>query len=335
MDLLSVMVILILAFAVTNLVGFWYLNKKTVQPSASQQSLDLLSQWASEIRSGLDRQSDMIAHQLSTANETLHRRLDSTAQLLRLLNKDLGGVHEIGQQMRDFQHIFRAPQLRGKLGERMMNEILFQIMPHSMVKLQHRFSNGVLVDALLTLEQGTLCIDAKFPMENFHKAAQAPNSELSAAYQKEFYRDVRRHLETVRSKYIVPTEGTLDFALVYVPSEAIYYEILRHDRLLYEAEAQNILLVSPHTLYYVLRLILYGLYSQKLEQTAAEVLRHLNGLQAATAETIKELGILIGHLSNAKNSSERLQRRMEDLAGKIEGMTFLRKEEQQRQTAGP
>lgn len=328
MYLLSVIVIGILVLVI-NLLGFWYLEKKSAQPAAAQQSLDLLSQWANEIRSGLDRQSDMIARQLATANDTLHQRLDSTAQLLRLLNKDLGGVHEIGQQMRDFQHIFRAPQLRGKLGERMMNEILFQVMPHSMVKLQHRFKNGVVVDALLTLEQGTLCIDAKFPMENFQKASQAPNSELSDAYRKEFYRDVRRHIETVRSKYLIPTEGTLDFAVVYVPSETVYYEILQHERLLREAEDQNVLLVSPHTFYYLLRLILYGLYSQKLEKTAAEVLQHLNGLQSATAETLKELGTLMAHLNNAKNSSERVQRRMEDLSGKIEGMTFLKREEQQ------
>lgn len=326
---IHVVYISLLTLVIVVVIGFYYYHKRLAQVTSSQpsqDSLNLLSQWASEIRSGMDRQSEMISRQLVNANEALHQRLESTTQLLRLLNKDLGEVHQVGQQMRDFQHFFRAPQLRGKLGEQLMSEILFQIIPHSFIKLQHRFQSGAVIDALLMLEQGSISIDAKFPLENFQKSSQAATPELAALYQKEFYKDVRRHIEAVRSKYILPDEGTLDFAVLYVPSETLYYEILQHDKLVREAESQNVLLVSPHSFYYLLRLFLYGLYSKKLEKTAVEVMQHINSLQTGATEILRELGTLINHLNNAKNSGERVQHRIQALAGKIEDMTYFNKD---------
>lgn len=293
----------------------------------ASELINLVSNWISDLRSGMDRQSEIISRQLFSAGEAMNQRLESTAHLLRLVNKDLGEIHQVGEQMRDFQNFFRTPQLRGKLGEQMLNELLYQMIPRSLIKLQHRFTNGAIIDALLVLDQGMLAIDAKFPMENIQKAFKAPSDDLASSYRKEFFKDVHRHIQVVHTKYIQPQEGTLDFAVIYVPSETIYYEILQNDKLLREAEESNILLVSPHSFFYLLRLIVQGLYSSKLEKSAATVLQHTQALQIGSADLLKELSTLVTHLNNAKNSCDRVLYRADNLAGKIEEMTLLKQDE--------
>ncbi len=294
-----------------------------LKSSSDRDSWSVLSQWLGDIRSGMDRNSDLLNKQLSRTNASINQRLDNTAQLLRLLNKDLGLVHEVGQQMRDFQHFFRSPKLRGKLGEQLMTEILFSVLPQSSLRLQHRFQSGYTVDALVVLEHGKIPIDAKFPMENYQKAHHAPKEELVAMYKKEFFRDIKKHIASVSSKYIVPAEGTLDFVVLYVPSETLYYEIITNDFIIRESERHNVLMVSPNTFFYFLRLLLTGLYNQRLEKTAARILQHMNGLRTLSSELSKELNTLMLHINNTKNASDRLNNRFLDMERKIEELLYL------------
>ncbi len=318
------LLLLVLAFILAAVLLF--LLYKPRSTAGEKDLLTLFSQWSGELRSSMERQSELIARQMAIANDNLNQRLESTTQLLRLLNKDLGEVHEIGRQMQDFQRFFRAPQLRGRIGERLMSEILLQIIPASHVKLQHRFSNGVMVDALILLQQGSLPIDCKFPLENLQRALGTEDAEAASSFQKEFYRDVRRHIEAVRAKYIRPSEGTLDFAVMYVPSETIYYEILQQEELVRTAEEQNVLMVSPHSFYYLLKLILYGLYSSRWEKTAAALMQRLSALQVSARETQREMATLSAHLNNAKNAGDRLQQRLAELAHTINEIAYHQQE---------
>ncbi len=292
----------------------------------TDESRELLLQWLAEMRAGLDRNTDIINRQLSHANEALNQRLDSTAQLLRLLNKDLGQVHEVGEQMRDFQQFFRTPKIRGKIGEQIMNEILREVLPGAAYKLQHRFGNGAIVDALLQLESGGIAIDAKFPLENFQKAVHAPSPELMQSFKNQFWRDVRKHIDAISKKYILPAEGTLDFAVMYIPSETLYYEIISNDELIAETEKKSVLLVSPNSFYYFLRLVLVGLYSHKIEKTAALVMQHLKTLQQNGEELANEMSTLMTHLNNSRNSSERLYHKIQDLQRRLEDIKEIENE---------
>ncbi len=284
----------------------------------TDESRELLLQWLGEMRAGLDRNTDIINRQLSHANEALNQRLDSTAQLLRLLNKDLGQVHEVGEQMRDFQHFFRSPKIRGKIGEHIMSEILRKVLPGAAYKLQYRFGNGVIVDALLQLEAGDIAIDAKFPLENFQKAVHASTPELAASFKKQFRRDVLKHVDAISKKYILPAEGTLDFAVMYIPSETLYYEIINDDELIAEAEKKSVLLVSPNSFYYFLRLVLVGLYSYRIEKTAALVMQHLKTLQQNGQELANEMSTLMTHLNNSRHTGERVYHKIRDLQTRLD-----------------
>lgn len=290
----------------------------TLESLKADDSRELLLQWLAEMRNGLDRNTDMMNRQLAHANETLNQRLDSTAQLLRLLNKDLGQVHEVGEQMRDFQNFFRSPKIRGKIGEHIMSEILRQVLPARSFDLQHRFNSGVIVDALVQLQSGGIPIDAKFPLENFQKAAAASSPELMQSFKNQFWRDVRKHFDSISKKYILPSEGTLDFAVMYVPSETLYYEMLTNDELISEAEKKNVLIVSPNSFYYFLKLVLVGLFSHKIEKTAALVLKNLRMLQRDGESLSGEMSTLLTHLNNSRNSGERLYHKIGELQRRLQ-----------------
>jgi len=315
----------------TSIIGFiillFYLQnrriERTLENITTDDSRELLLQWLAEMRSGIDRNADMMSRQLSHANETLNQRLDSTAQLLRLLNKDLGQVHQVGEQMRDFQHFFRSPKMRGKIGEQIMAEILQQVLPRATFKLQHRFGTGAIVDALVQLEAGAVAIDAKFPLENFQKAVHALSPEQAQSFKNQFWRDVRKHIDAIHNKYILPQEGTLDFAVMYIPSETLYYEILTNDELVKKAEKQNILFVSPNTFYYFLKLILVGLFSRRIEKTAARVLQQLKALQKNSKSMSDEMRTLLTHLGNSRHSSERLDQKIQELQRRLEEISDI------------
>ena len=300
----------------------FYLQSKrldrTIDALNTDDSRELLLQWLGEMRAGIDRNSEMVNRQLSQSNESLNQRLDSNAQLLRLLNKDLGQVHEVGEQMRDFQQFFRSPKMRGKIGEHLMSEILQQILPRAVFQLQYRFNTGAIVDAIVQLEAGDIAIDAKFPLENFQKAAHASSADLMQGHKNQFWRDVRKHIDAISKKYILPSEGTLDFAVMYVPSETLYYEIITNEDIIAEAEHKSVLIVSPNSFYYFLKLLLVGLFGHKIEKTAALVLQHLKALQHHGEGLSTEMSTLLTHLNNSRNSSERIYHKIQDLQRKLE-----------------
>lgn len=317
--IISVLLILLLIYL------YYIQNRKlhTILANLPENSSQLILQWLNEMRAGMDRNTDLINRQLSDANNALNQRLDSTAQLLRLLNNDLGQVHQIGQQMRDFQHFFRTPKIRGRLGEQIMEELLFQVLPRSVVSTQHRFQGGQIVDALIKVESGAIPVDAKFPLENYQKAQHAAQEDAAQSFYKEFKRDVKRHIHNTSSKYIQPGEGTLDFAVMYIPSNTLYYEILSDDELLQEAESKNVLCVSPNSFYYFLKLILAGLYSHKIEKTAAFIMQHVSALAQNVQDISREISTLLTHIHNSSNSGMRLANRVQALEKKLENLLYM------------
>src|SRR5206468_9986502 len=135
-----------------------------------------------------------------------------------------GQMNEIGRNMRELQEFLKSPKLRGNIGEQVLKDLISQIFPKNSFYLQHQFKSGDKVDAAIKTDAGILPIDSKFPMENFQKFNKSQTDEEKVHYQKEFARDVKKHIDAISKKYILPEEGTMDFALMYVPSESVYYE---------------------------------------------------------------------------------------------------------------
>ena len=157
-------------------------------------------------------------------------RLDSTTRVVTDVQRGLGElseatrkVYEVGRDVASLQDILRAPKLRGGLGEFLLGDLLAQVLPPSHFTLQHGFRSGERVDAVVRLGMGLVPVDAKFPLEDFRRLLEAADDDARARARKAFAQRVRKHVDDVAGKYILPDEGTYDFALMYVPAENVYY----------------------------------------------------------------------------------------------------------------
>ncbi len=246
--------------------------------------------------------SDEILEYLKTTNVRLNEqgksfndRLDNAARVIGEVQKNIGEFSEIGRGMKELQDFLRSPKLRGNIGEQVLKDMLSQFLPKQSFKLQYQFKSGDKVDAAVFTSAGIIPIDSKFPMENFRKLINDPS------VKSEFERDVKKHIDAISKKYILTEEGTVDYALMYVPSEAIYYEIANNEDLFDYASGRRVLPVSPTTFYAYLKAILMSFEGQKIEAQAKEILSSLRAIGKDYKKTEENLNILQKHLTNAYN----------------------------------
>ncbi len=154
-------------------------------------------------------------------------------------------------------------------------------------------------------------------MENFQKIVKAKTEEEKEVARKDFIRDIKKHIDTIAKKYIVPDEGTMDFALMYVPSESVFYEIVNMDDIISYAKEKRIYIVSPSTLYAHLQTILLSFEGKKIETRAKEVFQLLRALQIDYGKTQESLDILGKHLTNASNQMHLVNKTFTQIGQKL------------------
>lgn len=285
-------------FLIILIVGFsviaYLVSKKN---STSPELLEIMRMLQDS--SGSDRK--MLLDNLSRNSESLNTRLDATARLLSDVQKNVGEMSEIGRSMKDLQSFLRSPKLRGNLGEHILKELLSQSLPKGSFFLQYAFRSGEKVDAAIKTSGGLIPIDSKFPMENFQKMVSAETDEEQLMLRKQFERDIKLHIDAISRKYILTDEGTIDYALMYVPSEAVYYEVVNSSTLFDYAGERRVLPVSPTTFYAYLKAILMSFEGQKVEAQAKEILASLRAIQKDYTKVEENLGTLQKHMVNASN----------------------------------
>jgi DNA recombination protein RmuC len=181
----------------------------------------------------------------------------------------------------------------------------------------------VKVDAVLKTDAGLLCIDSKFPMENFNLMHKAETESLRNTAKKQFISDVKKHIEDIGRKYILPEEGTMDFALMYIPSEAVYYEAVNIPELSTFARRLRVYPVSPNTLYAHLQVLLLSFEGKDLELKSKEVFRTLRAIQKDYGKVEENLGTLQKHLNNAYNMMSNVFSSFNQLGQKISSTQTL------------
>jgi len=261
-----------------------------------------------------------------TLNQTqahMNDRLDRAAAVFGSLQNELGKMQELGRSMKDIQDALKSPKNRGNIGEQMMNELIAQQIPKSSYQLQYAFRSGEKVDAIIKTKNGLIPVDSKFPAENFIAYSQAETDEAKLAAHKLFVSDVKKHIQAIAKKYILPGEGTVDFALMYIPGEAIYYEIMTNTDLSDYAASMRVYLVSPHSFYYFLRTVLLSLEGDLIEEKAKEVMTYLKGIQVDARKFGDELTLAGKHLNNAKNAMDSASASYGRLGNKIESASHL------------
>lgn len=297
---------------------------------AHAQSLNQqLGQIAATVNQRLHENVELMQH----THRALGDRLDSTAQVVGAVQRSLGGleeasrkIYEIGKDISSLQDILQAPKLRGGLGELLLEDMLRQILPADHFITQHSFRSGHKVDAVIKLGAGLVPIDAKFPLENFRRLLNAQTDDERGRMRRAFVSDVRRHIDTVATKYILPDEGTFDFALMYIPAENIYYEIVVKADGAADADvaeyalARRVILVSPGSFYAYLQAIAYGLRGLHIEERSTEILQQLTRLRGDFDRFRDDFRLVGKHLNNALSSFAGADRRLERLDTRFTGV---------------
>jgi DNA recombination protein RmuC len=231
-----------------------------------------------------------------TQHSTLFRDMAEKLGELRVTNER---IVAISQDINQLSRILESPKLRGNVGEFELERMLSNVLPSALYRLQASVGE-VLVDAVIVLEGGWLCIDSKFPLDNFRRMAQ-PDAEPEARQQwrRLFLGDVRRHVSDIAHKYILPPT-TLDFALMFIPAENVYYEVLLSDEVLEFSRTKRVVPVSPNTLYAYLQAISIGFRGLKIAQESRRIEQLLLGLRKNFDEFKEHFRLIGRHLDRAR-----------------------------------
>ncbi len=276
-----------------------------------------------------------VTQQLQKSTGDLNTRLDKAATVIQDVTKNLGSlgeatkrVFDVGKDIASLQEILRSPKLRGGLGELFLGDLLAQILPPAHYSLQHRFKSGEAVDAVIRLGQNLVPVDAKFPLENFRRVIEVATEEERKAAKRKFIADVKKHVDAIAGKYILPDEGTFDFALMYIPAENVYYELIIKDEaidtdkgLLNYSFAKRVIPVSPNSFYAYLQTILLGLKGMHIEERAQEILTSLARLSGDFRRFQEEFELVGKHLTNTKSRYDEADKRLSKFNDKLESLS--------------
>jgi DNA recombination protein RmuC len=274
----------------------------------------------------------MLNQNVQGLSHSFNQRLDKISSAFVRVSGALGQVREMGnqmgKQMKDFQDFLHSPKLRGNLGEQVLRDLLEQALPKSHFATQYHFRDGTIVDAVIKSNKGIIPIDSKFPIENFRKYHAEKNKEQRKIFKREFLRDSRKHIEDIAKKYIKPEEETVDFALMYIPSEAIYYDLaIQDDDFVSFAEEKKVLIVSPNSFYYFLRIILMGLEGKKIEEKAQLIMNNIKALKQETMRFGGNVRVLNKHITNAKNTMDIVNSGFTAIEGRVSSFDMLENKE--------
>jgi DNA recombination protein RmuC len=303
--------------------------------SQFSQDLDsrtqIIHQQMGQVISNLNERLKENSEILQKAQQGFGERLDNAARVVGNVQKSLGSleeanrkIYEVGKDIASLQDILRAPKLRGGLGEFLLGDLLGQILPPEHFATQFTFSNGEKVDAAIKLGGSFVPVDSKFPLENFRRMLEGATEEEKGRARKQFVADVKKHIDSIASKYILPDEGTYNFALMYIPAENIYYETIIKDDVLggersisQYALSQNVIPVSPNSFYAYLQAIVMGLKGMKIEERAKEIIQVLSRLEGDLSKFKDEFNLLGRHLGHAQSSFQNAEKRLDRFAQKL------------------
>ena len=251
-----------------------------------------LNQSRSEMQSRLDSIQNQMSQNTQASSATMQSQFRESAKLIsevsaRLvdINRTNAQILDFSKQMQSLENILKNPKQRGVLGEYFLETLLGNVLQPNQYKMQHRFTNGEIVDAAVYYRERIIPIDAKFSLENYNRMMAAPDASSRDLAEREFRADVKKRIDET-SKYIRPAEDTTDFAFMFVPAEGVYYNLLvynggtgvRIQDLVEYAFSKHVIIVSPTSFFAYLETVLMGLRAQKVEDGIREIVKRVHDL---------------------------------------------------------
>jgi DNA recombination protein RmuC len=277
------------------------------------------------VQLGAKNSAEITSQITSQAQTAMSNELKNTREQITQIQQQLGQVQESGHAMHEaatrLENILGGTKSRGTFGETTLERLLEDCLPPSQYTQQYRFRSGEAADAVIHLrDRKLMAIDSKFPLEAFQRL-DAEGDEA----RKTFINAVKLHADSIAKKYIVPDEDTLDLALMFVPSEAVYYELLRSTdtrgmALDAYCRSKKIMAVSPNTLYAHLSVIAMGLKGMQIEENARHLMANLDGMRKQLDIFGKSFGILGRHLKNAQQVYTDADKRFEKASNSLDNL---------------
>ncbi|MFA4991705.1 MAG: DNA recombination protein RmuC [Candidatus Omnitrophota bacterium] len=320
--------LLLLAGLIAAMVFFGKKMKESLSKDSEQKIQTLRAEWGDT----LARNTDLILKQLNNMSNSVGSQLTNTTKVFGEVKENLGvlaqraqQIYDVGKDIAGLQEILRAPKMRGGLGELFLESLLEQIMPRKdFYELQYGFKSGERVDAVVKIGNRLVPVDSKFPLESFKRLVEAGSEDEKKRAKKEFVKSVRDHIDAIAAKYILPDEGTYDFALMYIPAENVYYETVIKDEefageksIFSHAVSRKVIPVSPNSFYAYLQVIILGIRGLEIEGKAQEVMKTLSALRGAFGKFSEDFEVMGTHIEHIRSSYEKAEKSLDKFDNKL------------------
>ena len=311
-------------------IAFFYFYFKSRRPDDS--ALLLLQNQLNEITRTLDAKLGESTKAIQTQFGVSTRIIRDVTDRLAKLDETNRQVVGFADQLQSLQDILKNPKQRGVLGEYYLETVLKNVLPPSGYQMQYKFKDGEIVDAVIFLDKNKfLPIDSKFSLENYNRILETNNKEDRERLEKVFKQDLKTRIDET-SKYIRPQEGTMDFAFMFIPSEAIYYDLLinqvgavktsTRDLIEYAFKDKHVIIVSPTSFMAYLQTVLQGLKAMQIEESVKGIVKNVGDLQKhlkSYEEYHGKLGNALGTAVNHYNATGKEFKKIDKDVVKIAG----------------
>lgn len=336
--ILTILVIMIF-FVLAALV---HLIKGKNNPSDNQETFDVrLREIQETLNTRLHESNKMVSDQMRQQFESSKRQMEhqfeSSKKQVEDITREITQVKEIGRgmlsftdQLQSLEKTLKNPQRRGVVGEHMLEQVIANVLPPETYSIQHSFKNGMRADAVIFLrDKKIISIDAKFSLDNYTKLLSGESEDVTAIEQR-LRDDIKMRIQET-AKYIIPKEGTLDYAFMFIPSESLYYDLLTQkigsnnaaeNMLEYAFNKHRVIIVSPTTLLAYLQTVNLGLRSLQIEERAQEIMKQVRMLDKRLESHMKAfhgvgraLGTAVNHYNEAEKKYDLIDKDVFKIAG--------------------
>jgi len=313
MEIIFLVIILFVLLAGLALI-FWFLKKRLAAPKNDEQGLLMLQNQINEVVRTMDTK-------LGESTKMMQSQFGESAKIVREVTEKLTKLDETNKQVVNFadqlknlQDILKNPKQRGLLGEYYLEAVLKNVLPPNTYKTQYPFKDGTIVDAVVIIDKRIIPIDSKFSLENYNRILGTHDESEKKKYEHAFINDLKIRIDET-SKYVKPEENTMDFAFMFIPSEAVYYDLLINkvgaidsdsNNLINYAGQKKVIIVSPTSFLAYLQTVLQGLKNQKISEQAQGIIKQVIVLEKhilTYEDYMQRLGKNLGTTINAYNSA--------------------------------
>jgi len=343
--MLEVILVVVIAVQTVALIYFFTKKPNTESSDYLKKDIDGLRDGMDKLREGLsDRLTDRLEKNQEMMLSSLQKQFAQSSKLVSDVSRDLTELKETNKQvvsvtdeLKTLQNILQNPKQRGVLGEYYLESVLENVLPPDRYKMQYAFKDGQIVDAAILLEENMILpVDSKFSLENYNRLVEEKTKEGRDRFVKLFKADLKARIDET-SKYIRPDEGTLDHAFMFIPSEAIYYDLLvnkigstevgARDLIEYAFREKHVVIVSPTTFLAYLQTVMQGLKSLQIEHKAKEIqknvsklAKHVSSYDDFMNRLGKSLSVTVNHYNSAHKELGKIDKDVTKISGTASGV---------------